>query len=249
MLKEERFKFILSSLEKNGNVNYGEMSDGLRVSEDTIRRDIEYLHNNGLLSKVRGGAIALNKNPMTFQDRTGYHSVQKEQIALKVQPMIKKGMTIFMDGGTTVCAVAEKFPSDSSFRVVTNNMALLPILSRLRGVEVIVLGGSMDHDTETNVGTKTSEDARQFVADLYLMGTCAISAKFGVTAAVKEDGAVKKAMLASAKTTVVLCDSVKVGTVESFVVCNLNEVDVVITELPSNDATLDELRFQKLKII
>ena len=248
-LKEERFKFILSALKENGKVNYGELSENLDISEDTVRRDIEYLHSNGLLWKVRGGAIPLNKNPLAFEDRTGYHSEEKETIALKAQSMLKKGMTVFMDGGTTVCAVAEKFPLDSSFRVITNNMALLPILSRLKGVEVIVLGGIMDHNTETNVGTKTSEDVKQYVADLYLMGTCAISVKFGITAAVREDGAVKKAMLGSAKTKVVLCDSKKIGTVEPFTVCGLEEIDILVTELPSDDVKLDELRFQNIKLI
>lgn len=70
MLKEERFNHILTVIKKKGKANYESLASDLNVSEDTVRRDIESLHNNGLLLKVRGGAISLSKNPLSFQDRT-----------------------------------------------------------------------------------------------------------------------------------------------------------------------------------
>lgn len=249
MIKEKRFEHILAKLKETATVMYHDISVDLQVSEDTVRRDIEYLHQNGLLSKVRGGAIATNKNPLTFQDRADHQSDEKDVIACKVQPMLKKGMTIFMDGGTTVCAVAERIPTDSSFRIITNNLALVPVLGRLRNVELIVLGGTYHRDTQTNIGAKTCEDAEQFIVDLYLMGTCAISPAFGVTAAIQEDGAVKKSMLKGAKKVIVLSDSRKIDTNEHFKVCELDRVDMLVTELASNDPLLDMLRFRDLKIV
>ncbi|WP_316803690.1 DeoR/GlpR family DNA-binding transcription regulator [Pedobacter nototheniae] len=249
MIREKRFEHILASLKDARQISYQDMSNDLQVSEDTIRRDIDYLHQNGLLSKVRGGAIATDKNPLAFQDRTQFQSAEKETVAFKIQPLLKKGMTIFMDGGTTICAVAERFPSNSSFRIITNNQALVPILSNFKGIELIVLGGTYNRDTQTNVGTKTCEDAKQFVADLYLMGTCAISREYGVTAAIREDGQVKKAMLKGAKRVIILSSSKKIGKNEVFKVCNLEKVDAVVTELASNDRKLDELRYQDMKII
>ena len=70
MLKEERFTHILTALKRKGKVNLESLSSALNVSEDTVRRDLDSLHNNGLLVKVRGGAISLSKNPLSFQDRT-----------------------------------------------------------------------------------------------------------------------------------------------------------------------------------
>src|SRR5450432_4300487 len=130
MLKEERFSHILTLIKKKGKANYESLAGELNVSEDTIRRDIETLHNNGLLLKVRGGAITISKNPLSFQDRSSYLAKEKELIALKAQQLIKKGQTIFMDGGSTNCAIASFLPSDSCFRLVTNNMALVPIISK-----------------------------------------------------------------------------------------------------------------------
>lgn len=249
MIKEKRFEHIISSLKETGMVSYNGMSVALSVSEDTIRRDIDYLHENGLLSKVRGGAISRDKNPLSFHDRTDFRSTEKEVIAMKVQPLLKPGMTVFMDGGTTICAVAECLPTNTSLRVITNNIALVPLLARFQKIEVIVLGGNYDKDSQTNIGARTCDEAAEFAVDLYLMGTCAISKDFGITAAIREDGAVKKAMLKSAKKVVVLSNSKKIGTNEPFVVCDLSKINVLVTELPSNDSKLDELRFKNLKMI
>lgn len=249
MVKEQRFEQILSILKRNGTVNFSDLAETLAVSEDTIRRDIETLHRRALLMKVRGGAMTVDKNPLTFHDRSNFQSSEKQIIALKVQGLLKKGTTIFMDGGTTVCTVAEHFPIDSSFRVVTHNMALVPILSRFKNIELIVLGGWYNADTQTTLGTKTSEDISSYVADLYLMGTCAISHQFGVTAVVLEDGRVKQAMLKASKKTAVLANSAKVGTSEGFKVCDIDSVDFLITELRKDDRKLDSLRKSNISIL
>ena len=144
MLKEERFNHILTIIKKNGKADYETLSRELAVSEDTIRRDIASLHNNGLLLKVRGGAISPSKNPLSFGDRTGFLSKEKNVIALKAQQLIKNRQTIFMDGGSTVCAIASHLPPNSRFRLVTNNVALVPIISKLKGIELIILGGVYD---------------------------------------------------------------------------------------------------------
>ncbi|WP_316823885.1 DeoR/GlpR family DNA-binding transcription regulator [Pedobacter miscanthi] len=249
MIKEKRFEYIIASLKENGEISYGTMAAELKVSEDTIRRDIDYLHQHGLLTKVRGGAIKVDKNPLSFSDREEVQYSEKEKIGLKVQGLLKKGMTIFMDGGTTVCSIATNFPLDSAFRIITNNQALVPIISRFKDIELIVLGGVYNRDAQTNVGAQTCKDAEGFVVDIYLMGTCAISREFGITAAIREDGAVKQAMLKGAKKVIVVSNSKKIGTNEVFRVCDLSDIDVVVTELPKDDPQLDPIRYTDLKII
>ena len=97
MLKEERFSDILTLIKKKGKANYESLAGELNVSEDTIRRDIESLHNNGLLLKVRGGAISLSQNPLSFQDRARYQSEEKNIIALKTLQLIREGQMVFME--------------------------------------------------------------------------------------------------------------------------------------------------------
>lgn len=249
MVKEERFGHILKSLKENDRVTYGLLAKDLAVSEDTVRRDIEALHRKGLLAKVRGGAMKRSITPLAFQDRAGQYTENKNIIALKAQQLIKNGQTIFMDGGTTVCAVAAHLPQDASLRVVTNNQALVPILAGFRHIEIIVLGGYYNRDTETNVGAQTCREAANHVADLYLMGTCAIDSRFGVTAAVREDAAVKQAMMGTSLRIVSLSDRGKLSSTDHFKVCNIGEVDILVTDLVSDDPMLDPYRHLEIELV
>ncbi|MGY4384881.1 DeoR/GlpR family transcriptional regulator of sugar metabolism [Pedobacter sp. UYP24] len=249
MIKEKRFEHILASLKDTGIITYSGISTNLSVSQDTVRRDIDYLYKNGLLSKVKGGAISRNKNPISFLDRKDYESEQKEIIGLKVQPFLKKGMTLFMDGGTTICAVAKLFSSDSSFRIITSNLALVPILENFKNIDLIVLGGTYNRNTQTNVGSKTCDDAKQYVADIYLMSSCAVSVEFGLTSTIQDDGAVKQSLLKGAKKIILLSNSEKIGTNEYFKVCELDKVDILVTELVADDPKLNEIRYIGLTLI
>lgn len=249
MIKENRFEKILAQLREGSMVTYSDLANGLGVSEDTVRRDIDQLYQNGLLSKVRGGAIARKKNPFDFKDREDFFSDEKQVIALKAQPLLKNGMTIFMDGGTTQCCVAENFSMNLSLRVVTNNMALLPVLNRFPKIEVIVLGGAYNKSIQTNVGAGTCEQVADYVADMYLMGTCAISIESGVTAADKDDGDVKRAMLKAAKQIIVLANSEKLDSWEHFKVADVDKIDKLITELPGDDAKLNGFRNKGFHIV
>ncbi|WP_428232574.1 DeoR/GlpR family DNA-binding transcription regulator [Flavobacterium sp.] len=249
MIKEERFDHILGLLKQTGKVNYDTLALDLKVSEDTIRRDIELLHNNGLLSKVRGGAISIANNPLNFQERASYLSEGKQTIALKAQQFIKNGQTVFMDGGTTICAIAAHLPMNSNLRIITNNIALVPILSKFKGIEIIILGGIYNKHTETNLGAKTCEDTRDYIADVYFMGACAIQSKFGITSTFNDEAEVKRVMLANAKQTIALGNIEKINNTESFKVCALEDISTLITDLPSDDSKLDDYRSLGIRLI
>ncbi len=249
MLKEERFSHILALIKKKGKANYESLAGELSVSEDTVRRDIESLHNNGLLLKVRGGAISISKNPLSFQDRTQYQLEEKNIIALKTLQLIREGQTVFMDGGSTVCAVASHLPANSRFRLVTNNMALVPVISTFRHIELIVLGGIHDRETATNTGGQTCSEAAKYIADLYLMGTCALQKDLGVTAVFQPDGEVKQQMLKNSANAYALANNAKLNAAEYYKVCELKEIKGLITDLPADDPRLDDFRGLGIRLI
>ncbi|MBB6113064.1 transcriptional regulator, DeoR family [Mucilaginibacter lappiensis] len=248
MAKEDRYELILKALETDGKVGFDNLALKLDVSSDTVRRDIEQLNKMGLLSKIRGGAAVRSKLPFAFLDRVKEFNEGKKIIALKAQQFIKPGQTIFMDGGTTNCAVATHFPVDINLRVITNNLALLPILSHFPNIEIVVLGGIYYRELEINAGQQTCDNTAQYVADLYLMGTCGVDSQMGITALLREDGEVKQAMHRSALKTAILSDRQKLGIIEYFKVADISEVHTLITDLPSSHASLDAFRTQSLQI-
>jgi DeoR/GlpR family transcriptional regulator of sugar metabolism len=163
--------------------------------------------------------------------------------------LIKNGQTIFMDGGTTVCAIAAHLPLNASLKIITNNQALIPILSRAPNIEIIVLGGRYDRDTETSSGAQAVDEARKYIADLYLMGTCAIHHEFGITASLQTEGEIKQVMVKNSVKTVALSNLEKLNSVEYFKVCELVDVDVLITDIASNESALDLYRRSDIQLI
>ena len=249
MIKEERFEIILDKLQQEVTATYESLALLLSVSEDTIRRDIDYLYRNGLLSKVRGGAMLRSKDPMSFQERSLQGSGEKNIIALKAQKFIKNGMTVFMDGGTTICAIANNLPADTAIRIITNNTELIPIVKRFKNIELIVLGGTYHQNTATTTGADTCLQAAQYIADVYFMGTCAIDCKLGISASVKTDAEVKKIMQGLSRKTIVLASQNKLRYTEPFKVADITDVDILITDLSSDAQELDEFRHLDIQLV
>lgn len=248
MLKEERFNYILEILKSKGQVLYGALASELSVSEDTIRRDIEVLVKSGLMVKTRGGAISPSKNPLSFKERSGLFTEGKKRIALKAQQQLTQVRTLFLDGGSTTLAFASSLPIESRIRIITNNLKIPEVLSNHKGIELIILGGNYDSNTQTTFGIQTCLEVQKFTADLYLMGTCAIDPKFGLTAQVGEDGEVKKMMIQSSRKTMALVNQEKLNTIEFFSVANFHQIDGIITDLDSDDKKLEHYRNFDLEI-
>ncbi|MCW8310146.1 MULTISPECIES: DeoR/GlpR family DNA-binding transcription regulator [Sphingobacterium] len=249
MLKEERFEIILRELNSRAKVKFEELALLLGVSEDTIRRDIDVLYRNGLLSKTRGGAMLREKDPLTFHDRQSFLTREKDIIALKAQQLLKDGMTVFVDGGTTVWAMISSMPLERRIRIITNNLSVVPIVEKFKQVELVLLGGNYEPDLAITSGMTTCAEAAKYIADLFIMGTCAVDPQLGVSAVSAADGETKKVMLQCAKRTVALAAQNKLYQTEHFRVCDLDALSALITDLDANDPALDPFRKSGLQMM
>lgn len=249
MVKEERFDFILKELTAKNTVTYEVLAQLLQVSEDTIRRDIDYLYRNGLLTKVRSGAMLRSKDPLSFQERLSISASEKDVIALKAQRFVHSGMTLFMDGGTTTCNVVRYFPADIQLRIITNNPELILIAKNFANIELILLGGTYHREMAITLGNDTYNEAQNYNADLYFMGSCAVNNEFGVSSVDKTDAEIKRAMQRSSKQTIVLADERKIGRSEPFRAVDIQLIDTLITNMQSDSPALDIFRNGDLQIV
>ncbi|WP_221391200.1 DeoR/GlpR family DNA-binding transcription regulator [Dyadobacter sp. NIV53] len=249
MTREKRFNFILEKLSNKNEVGFSQLSKDLNVSEDTIRRDIDALSSNGLLMKIRGGAIPRSHNPLTFKERIGHLRDDKEIIALKAQTLIKSGQTIFMDGGTSVYTLVSLLSTDIKLTVITNNMAIIPALSAYPGIELIVLGGKYLKESETVVGFQAIKMAENFQADLYFMGICALDTEKGVTASFMEEAELKQIMMQNSGMSVALSTFDKLGTFETYRVCPIQDLDYIITEMDIREEKINNFRALGISVL
>lgn len=236
MLREERLDYILKKLKAEQKVLQAELSSDLQVSEDTVRRDLESLAQDGLLIKVRGGAIPHSPNPYSFTERILLHEQDKQMMAQKALSLLKNGQTIILDGGTSTLMLVKLFPANLRLTVVTNSVPIVAQLIEHPGVEVIFTGGRIFKDSRVAGGLDTIRMIRRMRADLCFLGICSLHPVVGVTALDMEEAEVKSTMIESANRVVAIGTSDKMGTAETFKVCEMTDIDTIITDKPDDAA-------------
>ncbi|PWU00316.1 MAG: DeoR/GlpR transcriptional regulator [Bacteroidetes bacterium] len=233
MLREERMDFILNQLKSNPSVKLGALSEALKVSEFTVRRDIESLDKSGLLKKVRGGAIPHSPMAHSFKERIHVSEKDKLTIAEKALSLITPGSTIILDGGTTTFALAGLL--NMPVIVITNNIPAANLLASKRNMEVIIVGGRILPESQVTAGTHAIRMLEQFHVDLCFMGVCSLHHEIGVSSKDYFECEIKRAMVNCSDKIVALTEHDKIGTAESFKICPIETLDTIITEIdPGN---------------
>ena len=247
MLKEERLDFIITSLKSNQSVKLGQLSEALDVSEDTVRRDIEELAKNGLLTKVRGGAIPHSPNAHDFQERIHISENEKIAIARKALALIKPGDTILLDGGTTTYALAGLL--DQPLTVITNNVPAAALLAGRKNMEVIITGGRILSDSQVTAGANAIRLLEQSHVDLCFLGVCSLHEKIGVTSIDYFECEMKRAMVNCSDRIVALTGHDKIGTSEAYKICAIDKLDTIITEIDPGNELFEPYRQRNIQVL
>ena len=246
MLTTHRRQQILSILKRQGQVIAKEVSQAMGVSEDTIRRDLREMAQEGLLQRVHGGALPASPAIADFAGRERITPDGKVAIGRTAASMIQPGQVVILDGGTTAREVARHIPLELKATIITHSPTIALELVNHPDVEVILIGGRMFKHSVVAVGAAAIEAIAQIHADTYFMGVTGIHPKTGLTTGDYEEAAVKRALSHAAAETIVLASSEKLNAASPYVVVPLAEISGIITE-KSADRTLTR-PYEKLKI-
>lgn len=247
MLKEERLKLILEEVYLHNRVLLTDLAEKLNVSIDTVRRDVKELDQEKKLKKVHGGAIAkgyLTSDP----SQPVYLQNEKQIIGEKAITLINEGQVVLMSGGTTNLEMVKFFPSKIPFTVLTPCLQVASELLNYPNIEVIFLGGTLNHESKFAVGGTVIHTLSQIKADLCFLGTGSLDPVSGLTEIDWEVVQVKKAMIQASKMVVLLCVSSKLFSVQRYKTCDLTAVDILITELKPDSQKLDPFK-KDIKVI
>jgi DeoR/GlpR family transcriptional regulator of sugar metabolism len=239
MLKEERQAFIMKQINLHNKVLSADLSVQLNVSEDTIRRDLNELAENGKVLKVYGGALSKSFQ-YPFQQTDTYAKDSKKEIARKALQLIQNGMVLLAGGGTTMIELARMVPDhlEATFFTVSPLVALE--LAERTNIHVHLIGGQLSKSSHINIGAQVVNQLSEIKVDLCFLGTNGLSLEEGVTDSDWEVVQVKKAMIKSSQKTVIVSIAEKLGSIQKMKVCNLNAVHYLITDLNPNDKALHE---------
>ena len=242
MLKEERHKIILREVNLHNKVLTTDLRDQLVVSEDTIRRDLIELADQGLVLKVHGGAMSKTFHyPFNGQNKV-YALEAKQVIADKVAKLLRDDMMVLMEGGTTIMEIAKKIPEGLRATFLTVSPQVAMALAEHEEIEVITIGGRLAKNANIHTGASLINELSNLKVDLCIIGTNGISVKDGVTDSDWEVVQVIKAILRTAKKTAVVTIAEKLNTTQKIRIADLNSIDYIITELPAESPVLSSYR-------
>jgi DeoR/GlpR family transcriptional regulator of sugar metabolism len=247
MLTTHRKQQILSLLKRNGQVIAKEVSQSMGVSEDTIRRDLRELAQEGLLQRVHGGALPASPAIADFAGRELLAPEGKIAIGRAAAQMIQPGQVVILDGGTTARQIARHVPLDLKATIVTHSPTIALELVNHPTIEVILIGGRLFKHSIVAVGAATIEAIAQVHADTYFMGVTGVHPKTGLTTGDFEEAAVKRALSDAAAETIVLASSEKLNAASPYAIVSLDQISGIITERTA-DAALTR-PYEKLKIV
>jgi DeoR/GlpR family transcriptional regulator of sugar metabolism len=237
-----RHQMIMQALREHSPVLVGELATSLQCSEMTVRRDLESLERSGGLRRVHGGAasVFLSAEETPYDIRTLESRDAKASIANAVAGLLTDGETVILDGGTTAMEVARALRSR---RMTVMPLALRPIfeLHECPGIKLLLPGGEVRPGELSLMGGLTEHSFSQLRFDTFVLGPCGIDVTAGITTHLLAEAAVKRSAAKASKRVIVVADSSKLGRVAFGHVCDLGDIDILVTDASADDLIVSQL--------
>lgn len=234
MLARQRQALILDRVRQSGGVRVAELVRELEVSDMTIRRDLEILHEQGLLEKVHGGATApsrLTSYEPAFATKSALQQDEKAAIADEAAAMVEPGMAIAISAGSTTYALAGRVADIPGVTVVTNSLRVADILHHTgRRDQTVILTGGVRTPSEAVVGPFGIAQLRTVHLDLVFMGVHGMDARAGFTCPNLLEAETDRAMIDAGRRLVIVADHTKWGVVGIATIARLDQADVLVTD-------------------
>lgn len=248
MLKKERQNYILHQVNLHNRVLSSDLSMQMNVSEDTIRRDLLELSENGKVIKVHGGALSRSFNSSLYNGQV-YSLDHKKLIAYKAAQLIEDGMFVLTTGGTTIIELARALPEGLKATFITGSLPAAIEYLHHPNIDLVVIGDKVSKSSKITIGGDAIKRIGSIRADLCFLGINAIDVSHGLTDNDWDVVEVKKAMIEASKRTVVLTISEKINTHQKIQISGLDEIDTLVSELPPDETILQPYRQAGLTIL
>jgi DeoR family fructose operon transcriptional repressor len=232
MYAEERHQEIVRLARSNGRVDVAALAEEFTVTAETIRRDLTSLERAGVLRRVHGGAIPVER--LGFEPavatRDSVLIAEKERIAKAALAEVPEEGAIILDAGTTTARLAHALPVDRELTVVVNSPVLAAALGTRQNLNVLMIGGRIRGKTLATVDDWALRPLADLYVDVAFMGTNGCSVQRGLTTPDPAEAAVKRAMIAAARRSILLADHTKIGNDYLTRFGTLSDLDLIITD-------------------
>jgi DeoR family fructose operon transcriptional repressor len=251
MYAEERQQEILQLARTAGRVDVTALAESLAVTAETIRRDLTMLERAGLLRRVHGGAIPVERIGFepALSARDAVLTTEKERIAKAALAELPDDGAVILDAGSTTARLAQALPLDRELTVVVNSPVIAGLLGPRPNLNVLLLGGRVRGKTMATVDDWALRPLADLYVDVAFLGTNGASVERGLTTPDPAEAAVKRAMITSSRRTILLADHTKIGNDYLARFGSLADLDLLITDTGLNDDLVDEVEAEGVRVI
>ncbi|MCS7481275.1 DeoR/GlpR family DNA-binding transcription regulator [Umezawaea endophytica] len=251
MYAAERHQLLAQRSRRDGRIEVGDMAAELGVAPETIRRDLGVLERQGLVRRVYGGAVTVERldfEPGVAQ-RDQTNAAEKDRIARAALDEIPERGTVLIDAGTTTARLATLLPTDRELTVVTNSVPVAAIVAGRAATTLHLLGGRVRGITLAAVESWTLTALEGLLVDVAFLGANGFSLAHGCTTPDIAEAAVKAAMVKAARRRVVLADSSKHGADQLSRFARWADIDLLITDTGLDTGVIPELEDAGARVV
>jgi DeoR/GlpR family transcriptional regulator of sugar metabolism len=250
MSPERRREQIMSYLSTRERSSVVDLSQLLGVSEVTVRKDLDVLEGQGLLTRVHGGAVVSGRGRMElyFAAREQESLDEKRRIAHEAAARIHSGQRIFLDGSTTALQVAHLIKDREDLIVVTNGLYTALELNLCAGITTIVVGGTMRRRSSSLVGSLNVNSLRRLRMDIGFFGARAVTAEDGLMEADLDEAQLKQQMVSSSRVVVGIVDASKFGARSFSAFALPHEIDQIISDTGAPPEIVAALQASEIEV-
>lgn len=239
MYATERQQLIENLIAAEGRVVVVDLAQRFGVTTETVRRDLDQLETRGLVRRVHGGAVAhsrVSTAERSLTERASRRSDAKLAIARRAVDALSADFegSVYLDAGTTTAEIATLLAQRPAglppIEVVTHSMTIAHLLAGAWGINLTAIGGRVRGLTAAAVGAQTVDAISRLRPDLAFIGTNGVSASFGLSTPDPDEAAVKRAVIAAARRTIVACDAEKFDAELLISFGGLDDVDILVAD-------------------
>lgn len=229
MLKGERQQLLVEIINNEKKVLAKELAARLKVSEDTIRRDLRELDKNKLIRRIHSGAVRLGPPETFFEYRKNQNNKEKQTIAKKAIDLVHENSVILIDGGTSNLEFIKALPRSFRATIITNSPPIIMALESYENIDAIILGGTLNKKYMVSMGLELVEKISKIRADYFIMGVYNVDSSAGLTVPTLDESLLKKYMSDVSSETISLVTSDKLDTISNHVIGPISLLNTMVT--------------------
>lgn len=239
----KRHQIILDILKKENYIEVTDLCKMLDVSAVTIRKDLKFLEEKGLLFRTHGGASLENPyiHEIAVNEKEKICVEEKNGIAQAAAELIDENDSILIASGTTVQAFAKFITPKSKLTVITSSLHVVLHLINHKSIDILQLGGYIRHSSASVIGNYAAYILKNVSCSKLFIGVDGIDLNYGLSTTSLEEAELNKKMIASAQKTIVLADSSKFGKKGFAKICDINQISLIITDAGISPIIVEKL--------